>query len=153
MKLIYSLLIQMKALSKFQHDASCMALLMDGSAALGLDLSFVTHVFLMEPIWDKRYIVGFILPSSVGTHLLLFYCSSPIPFLNTTCMEYCLSSEPRCQCTSTAADFWWFKKLKFLFLAMGKKKHASPLMPWACYKHDSIFYSVYKYSLTIWTDA
>lgn len=32
-----------------------MALLMDGSAALGLDLSFVTHVFLMEPIWDKRY--------------------------------------------------------------------------------------------------
>ncbi|PKI66572.1 hypothetical protein CRG98_013056 [Punica granatum] len=26
---------------------------MDGSAALGLDLSFVSHVFLMEPIWDK----------------------------------------------------------------------------------------------------
>lgn len=44
---------KMKALAKFQHDASCMALLMDGSAALGLDLSFVTHVFLMEPIWDK----------------------------------------------------------------------------------------------------
>ncbi|KAF8009943.1 hypothetical protein BT93_J0810 [Corymbia citriodora subsp. variegata] len=44
---------KMKALAKFQHDASCMALLMDGSAALGLDLSFATHVFLMEPIWDK----------------------------------------------------------------------------------------------------
>ncbi|XP_030552178.2 F-box protein At3g54460 isoform X2 [Rhodamnia argentea] len=44
---------KMKALTKFQHDPSCMALLMDGSAALGLDLSFVTHVFLMEPIWDK----------------------------------------------------------------------------------------------------
>ncbi|KAI3415019.1 uncharacterized protein J3R85_015600 [Psidium guajava] len=44
---------KMKALTKFQHDASCMALLMDGSAALGLDLSFVTRVFLMEPIWDK----------------------------------------------------------------------------------------------------
>lgn len=44
----------MKALTTFQNDASCIALLMDGSAALGLDLSFVTHVFLMEPIWDKR---------------------------------------------------------------------------------------------------
>ncbi|KFK34687.1 hypothetical protein AALP_AA5G178200 [Arabis alpina] len=44
---------KMKSLAMFQHDADCMALLMDGSAALGLDLSFVTHVFLMEPIWDK----------------------------------------------------------------------------------------------------
>lgn len=45
----------MKSLAMFQHDASCMVLLMDGSAALGLDLSFVTYVFLMEPIWDRRY--------------------------------------------------------------------------------------------------
>ncbi|KAL6010048.1 hypothetical protein ACLOJK_000479 [Asimina triloba] len=45
----------MKSLMIFQHDVNCMALLMDGSAALGLDLSFVTHVFLMEPIWDRRY--------------------------------------------------------------------------------------------------
>lgn len=44
---------KMKSLTTFQHDANCIALLMDGSAALGLDLSFVTHVFLMEPIWDK----------------------------------------------------------------------------------------------------
>ncbi|KAK9283613.1 hypothetical protein L1049_011863 [Liquidambar formosana] len=44
---------KMKSLAIFQHDANCMALLMDGSAALGLDLSFVTHVFLMEPIWDR----------------------------------------------------------------------------------------------------
>ncbi|XP_010427144.1 PREDICTED: F-box protein At3g54460-like isoform X2 [Camelina sativa] len=44
---------KMKSLAMFQNDADCMALLMDGSAALGLDLSFVTHVFLMEPIWDK----------------------------------------------------------------------------------------------------
>ncbi|CAD5325799.1 unnamed protein product [Arabidopsis thaliana] len=44
---------KMKALAMFQNDADCMALLMDGSGALGLDLSFVTHVFLMEPIWDK----------------------------------------------------------------------------------------------------
>ncbi|KAA8537325.1 hypothetical protein F0562_026988 [Nyssa sinensis] len=44
---------KMKSLATFQHDASCMVLLMDGSAALGLDLSFVTHVFLMEPIWDR----------------------------------------------------------------------------------------------------
>ncbi|KAG9138260.1 hypothetical protein Leryth_001471 [Lithospermum erythrorhizon] len=44
---------KMKALETFQHDRHCMALVMDGSAALGLDLSFVTHVYLMEPIWDK----------------------------------------------------------------------------------------------------
>ncbi|KAJ4847219.1 hypothetical protein Tsubulata_008468 [Turnera subulata] len=44
---------KMKSLTTFQHDATCMALLMDGSAALGLDLSFVNHVFLMEPIWDR----------------------------------------------------------------------------------------------------
>ncbi|XP_042505070.1 F-box protein At3g54460-like [Macadamia integrifolia] len=44
---------KMKSLAIFQEDANCMALVMDGSAALGLDLSFVTHVFLMEPIWDR----------------------------------------------------------------------------------------------------
>ncbi|KAL8260186.1 hypothetical protein R6Q59_028139 [Mikania micrantha] len=44
---------KVKSLATFQHDEECMALLMDGSAALGLDLSFVSHVFLMEPIWDK----------------------------------------------------------------------------------------------------
>ncbi|WCJ39080.1 SNF2 domain-containing protein / helicase domain-containing protein / F-box family protein [Euphorbia peplus] len=44
---------KMKSLTTFQHDPTCMALLMDGSAALGLDLSFVSHVFLMEPIWDR----------------------------------------------------------------------------------------------------
>ncbi|CAO2148406.1 unnamed protein product [Urochloa humidicola] len=42
------------ALMKFQEDPACMAVVMDGTAALGLDLSFVTHVFLMEPIWDRR---------------------------------------------------------------------------------------------------
>ncbi|GFY92281.1 SNF2 domain-containing protein [Actinidia rufa] len=44
---------KMKSLATFQYDTGCMALLMDGSAALGLDLSFVTHVFLMEPIWNR----------------------------------------------------------------------------------------------------
>ncbi|RWW50696.1 hypothetical protein BHE74_00043023 [Ensete ventricosum] len=44
---------KMKSLMTFQLDPNCMVLLMDGSAALGLDLSFVTHVFLMEPIWDR----------------------------------------------------------------------------------------------------
>ncbi|KAH9623700.1 hypothetical protein KSS87_016982 [Heliosperma pusillum] len=42
-----------KSLAVFQHDPSCMVLVMDGTAALGLDLSFVTYVFLMEPIWDR----------------------------------------------------------------------------------------------------
>ncbi|KAI3747307.1 hypothetical protein L6452_09761 [Arctium lappa] len=45
---------KVKSLATFQYEEDCMALLMDGSAALGLDMSFVTHVFLMEPIWDKR---------------------------------------------------------------------------------------------------
>ncbi|KAK1292171.1 F-box protein [Acorus calamus] len=44
---------KMKSLMTFQYDDNCIALLMDGSAALGLDLSFVGHVFLMEPIWDR----------------------------------------------------------------------------------------------------
>ncbi|XP_051123001.1 F-box protein At3g54460 isoform X2 [Andrographis paniculata] len=44
---------KMKSLATFQYDANCLALLMDGSAALGLDLSFATHVYLMEPIWDR----------------------------------------------------------------------------------------------------
>ncbi|KAF3775529.1 F-box protein [Nymphaea thermarum] len=44
---------KMKSLMIFRYDPNCMVLLMDGSAALGLDLSFVTHVFLMEPIWDR----------------------------------------------------------------------------------------------------
>lgn len=44
---------KMKSLAMFCNDDDCLALLMDGSAALGLDLSFVTNVFLMEPIWDR----------------------------------------------------------------------------------------------------
>jgi hypothetical protein len=46
--------MQRSALAKFQDDPTCMALVMDGTAALGLDLSFVTYVSLMEPIWDRR---------------------------------------------------------------------------------------------------
>ncbi|KAJ8423789.1 hypothetical protein Cgig2_023111 [Carnegiea gigantea] len=42
-----------KSLANFQHDPAFMVLVMDGTAALGLDLSFVTYVFLMEPIWDR----------------------------------------------------------------------------------------------------
>ncbi|XP_006646686.1 F-box protein At3g54460 [Oryza brachyantha] len=41
------------SLMKFKDDPACMALVMDGTAALGLDLSFVSYVFLMEPIWDR----------------------------------------------------------------------------------------------------
>ncbi|KAI5055010.1 hypothetical protein GOP47_0030461 [Adiantum capillus-veneris] len=44
---------KLKSLWNFQRDKDCTVLLMDGSAALGLDLSFVTHVYLMEPIWDR----------------------------------------------------------------------------------------------------
>ncbi|XP_002965572.2 F-box protein At3g54460 [Selaginella moellendorffii] len=44
---------KMKSLRTFQENPKCVVLLMDSSSALGLDLSFVTHVFLMEPIWDR----------------------------------------------------------------------------------------------------
>lgn len=65
----------MKSLMTFQLDPNCMVLLMDGSAALGLDLSFVTNVFLMEPIWDRRYILFccmhiFFLTSDIALHKL-----------------------------------------------------------------------------------
>jgi SNF2 family DNA or RNA helicase len=46
--------MQMKSLITFQNDPGCTVLVMDASASLGLDLSFVTHVYLMEPIWDGR---------------------------------------------------------------------------------------------------
>lgn len=59
------LLVQIKSLATFQDDATCLALIMDGSTALGLDLSFVTHVFLMEPIWDRRYYVLIIDPCNL----------------------------------------------------------------------------------------
>lgn len=71
----------MKNLAMFQNDADCMALLMDGSAALGLDLSFVTHVFLMEPIWDKRYdsehFFSFSKHLSFVTHVFLTLRATP----------------------------------------------------------------------------
>jgi len=40
-------------LYRFWKDPRCGVLLMDESGALGLDLSFVQYVFLMEPIRDK----------------------------------------------------------------------------------------------------
>ncbi|KAJ8756029.1 hypothetical protein K2173_024576 [Erythroxylum novogranatense] len=44
---------KMVSLAAFRDDPTCTAILMDGSAALGLDFSFATHVFLLEPIWDR----------------------------------------------------------------------------------------------------
>ncbi len=40
-------------LNRFRNDPSCSVMLMDESGALGLDLSFVNHVFLMEPLSNK----------------------------------------------------------------------------------------------------
>lgn len=42
----------MRAVQRFKADPACRVLLMDGSGSLGHDLSFASHVFLMEPIWD-----------------------------------------------------------------------------------------------------
>jgi len=41
------------ALKKFEKDPLCRVLIMDQSGSHGLDLSFVQHVFLMEPIINK----------------------------------------------------------------------------------------------------
>ncbi|KAL4545149.1 hypothetical protein Ndes2526B_g02263 [Nannochloris sp. 'desiccata'] len=41
------------ALKKFENDPLCRVLIMDQSGSHGLDLSFVQHVFLMEPIINK----------------------------------------------------------------------------------------------------
>uniref|UniRef100_A0AAV1T4R0 Uncharacterized protein n=1 Tax=Peronospora matthiolae TaxID=2874970 RepID=A0AAV1T4R0_9STRA len=44
---------RMKALKRFRTDPSLNVLLLSEMGSHGLDLSFVTHVFLMEEIWDK----------------------------------------------------------------------------------------------------
>ena len=40
-------------MNRFRNNPSCNIMLMDESGALGLDLSFVNHVFLMEPMSNK----------------------------------------------------------------------------------------------------
>ena len=45
--------IRAQALHRFQYDQNCQVLLMDGICSHGLDLSFCSHVILMEPIWDS----------------------------------------------------------------------------------------------------
>ncbi|KAK9795946.1 hypothetical protein WJX73_001584 [Symbiochloris irregularis] len=42
-----------EALDVFRHDDECGVLVMDETGAVGLDLSFVSFVFLMEPLQDK----------------------------------------------------------------------------------------------------
>ena len=37
---------------RFQYDPECNVLLMDRSGAVGLDLSFASWVFIMEPVAD-----------------------------------------------------------------------------------------------------
>lgn len=44
---------RMENLAKFRKDPSVTVLLLTEVGSHGLDLSFVTHVFLMEEIWDK----------------------------------------------------------------------------------------------------
>ena len=39
-------------LLRFEEEEDCRVLLIDGSSAVGLDLSFCSHVFIMEPVWD-----------------------------------------------------------------------------------------------------
>ena len=41
------------ALKIFRDDPKISILLLDGVGAVGLDLSFVSHIFLLDPIWDK----------------------------------------------------------------------------------------------------
>ncbi|KAI9906440.1 hypothetical protein PsorP6_004618 [Peronosclerospora sorghi] len=44
---------RMKALKRFRTDPSLNVLLLSEMGSHGLDLSFVTHVYLMEEVWDK----------------------------------------------------------------------------------------------------
>ena len=41
------------ALQMFRDDPQISILLLDVVGAVGLDLSFVSHIFLLDPIWDK----------------------------------------------------------------------------------------------------
>jgi hypothetical protein len=40
-------------LSKFSHGTDCFCLLLSKDGSEGLDLSFVTHIFFLEEIWDQ----------------------------------------------------------------------------------------------------
>lgn len=42
-----------RELEKFRTDPACFVLLLGKKGAHGLDLSFVTHMFLMDQIWDR----------------------------------------------------------------------------------------------------
>ncbi|CAM9740993.1 unnamed protein product, partial [Ectocarpus sp. 12 AP-2014] len=42
-----------KELERFRTDPECFVLLLGKRGAHGLDLSFVTHMFLMDQIWDR----------------------------------------------------------------------------------------------------
>lgn len=45
--------LRMRALRRFRENPAVNVLLLSEEGSHGLDLSFVTHVFLMEEIWDK----------------------------------------------------------------------------------------------------
>ena len=42
-----------RELERFRTDPECFVLLLGRKGAHGLDLSFVTHMFLMDQIWDR----------------------------------------------------------------------------------------------------
>jgi SNF2-related domain len=41
---------------KFTTSAACFCMLLGSDGSAGLDLSFVTHIFFLEPVWDKSLI-------------------------------------------------------------------------------------------------
>eukprot|EP00871_Galdieria_phlegrea_P005838 jgi/Galph1/741/GphlegSOOS_G5550.1 len=44
---------KMNALYEFRENPLVQILLLDSTGSLGHDLSFVTHIYLMEPVWDQ----------------------------------------------------------------------------------------------------
>lgn len=42
-----------RELHKFSHDDECFCMLLGKDGSEGLDLSFVTHIFFLEAVWDK----------------------------------------------------------------------------------------------------
>jgi len=44
---------KMNALHRFRNDSCVQILILDSTGSLGHDLSFVSHIFIMEPVWDQ----------------------------------------------------------------------------------------------------
>ena len=61
-----------KELERFRTDPACFVLLLGKKGAHGLDLSFVTHMFLMDQIWDRSLETQVICYADFRFHICMF---------------------------------------------------------------------------------